>query len=1049
MVATTIAGRIVAASIERRTIVVLLALALLVVGSLQLDESEVDVLPEFLSPMVEVQTEALGLSATEVEQLVTVPLEANLLNGIAFLKSIESRSVPGLSSVVMTFEDGTDLLTARQLVQERLTQAHALPNVSRPPAMVQPLSSESRVMAIRISSENLSLIDLSVLARWTIRPRLMGVDGVANVSVWGNRERQLQVHVDPGRLPENDITLLDLVKTTGNAMWVSPLTFLEASTPGAGGFIDGPNQRIGVQHTLAINDAADLASIPIEGAPNLTIGDVADVVEGHQALIGDASFDDEPGLLLVVEKFPWANTVTTTEAVEATMAELAPGMTGVQVKSDLFRPASYVSDAISNLQMAAVAAMILLLVLLFGMFLDWRAALTAAFVLAISVIAAGVVLLLTGTTVNFMVAAGIVLAVSLMIEDIITSVSDARTVHAEAGDDPSTRPRAVATAVVSTRTTAAFALVAVAVLAAPVFAMEGAAGEFLPPIATSMMLGLIAAHVASLTVTPALYTALLSVGGGSAKHGRSALDGLREPFERAMTRVTSGVGVGLIAFVLLAIVAVAAVPGIDRDFVPRFQQTDLLISIDEAPGTGLEATQRVASRAATELETLPGVENVAVHVGRAILSDQIENVNVGELWVNLDPDADYDSTVDAVREVVEGYPGLGQPEVLSYANDRVAAVLQEDTDDTVVRVFGESPDVLAGVADDVATMAEGIDGVTSAKAQHPRVEPGIEIQVDLERAAAFELKPGDVRRAAATLLSGIEVGSYFQDQKVFEVIVWSAPEIRQNVTSVKNLLIDTPVGGQVALGLIADVTIAPNPTAIERDAVSRFIDVVVETDGRDRGDVMDDITAKVRADGLPLDYYVQVLDGRADTDGNRRLTIAVSLAALIAALLIVQAALRSWRLAFLAFLASATALAGGLVAMLVTSQDFSIGTAIGLFAIGGLTLRLALSLLGRYEALQLEEHVELGADLVVRGSGERLTPTLLTLLSVAAVMIPIVAIGSTAGVEIIRPMAITILGGLVTAAVVVLLGLPSIYAGWARAAVPHDALFGASPKAEV
>ncbi|MGH2722250.1 MAG: efflux RND transporter permease subunit, partial [Actinomycetota bacterium] len=320
---------IVGAGLRSRGLVVAGAVVLVIVGLTQLGRMPVDVLPEFGPTTVEVRTEALGLSAVEVEQLITAPMEQDLLNGVAFLDVIRSESVPGLSSIEMIFEPGTDLFRARQVVQERLTLAHgALPAVSKAPQMLQPLSSTSRVMMVRLSSRDLSLIDLSVLARWTVRPRLMGVPGVANVAIWGQRERQLQVLVDPNRLNELKVSLDQVLETTGNALWVSPLSFLEASTPGTGGFIDTPNQRLGIQHELPIRTAEDLARIPLEGCtsgvarplhvdavcppapagpgqaaaapgaappstavasgPQLRLGDVATIREDHQPLIGDA-----------------------------------------------------------------------------------------------------------------------------------------------------------------------------------------------------------------------------------------------------------------------------------------------------------------------------------------------------------------------------------------------------------------------------------------------------------------------------------------------------------------------------------------------------------------------------------------------------------------------------------------------------------------------------------------------------------------------------------------------------------------------------------------
>src|SRR6266542_4089855 len=350
---------IIRSSLNLRFLVVVLALALIVLGVGQLRTAPVDILPEFSQPYVEIQTEALGLSAPEVEQLVTLGLEQDLLNGVPWLDSIRSESLPGLSSILLVFEPGTDILRARQLVSERLAQAFALPHVSKPPNMIQPLSSSSRFMIVGLSSKNLSLIQMSVLARWTIGPRLMGVPGVANVAIWGQRDRQLQVQVDPKRLQENKVSMLQVLETTGNALWVSSLSFIEASTPGTGGFIDTANQRLGIRHLLPIITAEGLAQVPVEDS-TLRLGDVANVVEDHQPLIGDAITNDGPSILLVVEKFPGANTVEVSQGVEEALAAMKPGLTGIAVDSSIYRPASFVEQAISNLSLALIIGCVLL-----------------------------------------------------------------------------------------------------------------------------------------------------------------------------------------------------------------------------------------------------------------------------------------------------------------------------------------------------------------------------------------------------------------------------------------------------------------------------------------------------------------------------------------------------------------------------------------------------------------------------------------------------------------------------------------------------------------
>ena len=304
---------IVQSSLQFRYLVVVIAGVLMLVGLNRLREMPVDVLPEFSPPFVEIQTEALGLSAEEVEQMITVPMEQDLLAGVAWLDVIRSESVPGVSSVLIYFEPGTDLYRARQMVSERLAQAAVgIPHVSKPPAMIQPTSSASRFMVIGLSSEELSLVEMSVLARWTIAPRLLGVPGVANVAIWGNRDRQLQVLVDPEHLAAQGVSLEQVINTTGNALWVSSLSFLEASSPGTGGFIDTPNQRLGIWHVLPISSPEELAQVPVDDADGLVLSDVATVVEDHQPLIGDAVVNDAPNLMLVIEKLPGTNTLQVT-----------------------------------------------------------------------------------------------------------------------------------------------------------------------------------------------------------------------------------------------------------------------------------------------------------------------------------------------------------------------------------------------------------------------------------------------------------------------------------------------------------------------------------------------------------------------------------------------------------------------------------------------------------------------------------------------------------------------------------------------------------------
>src|SRR5919198_1653839 len=411
---------IVGTSLRFQRLVVAVAVGLMAFGFVQLRSTSVETLPEFGPVRVEVQVEALGLSAEEVENLLTNPIENEFFNGIPWLEKIESRTIPGLASMEMTFEPGTDPIRARQVVQERLTMAPALPQASsKPPLVVQPLSSTGRLMMIGLSSDQASLIDMSLLSRWTVVPRLLSVPGVANVEIWGFRDRQLQVQVDPAKLVAHSVTLDQVLRTSANALWVSPLTFVEASTPGTGGFVDSNNQRIEVQHNQPIKTAADLAKVTIQGAENrgLRLGDVADIVEDHQLLIGDAIVKDSPSLMLVVERFPGASVSTVTRDVEAALGELRPAIPGVEVDTTVYRPASFIDAMVANLTTTLLVGVILLVLLLGAFLFDWRTTLVSLGTIATSVAVTTLALSWFGVGLNMMSLAGLVIALAIVVDD--------------------------------------------------------------------------------------------------------------------------------------------------------------------------------------------------------------------------------------------------------------------------------------------------------------------------------------------------------------------------------------------------------------------------------------------------------------------------------------------------------------------------------------------------------------------------------------------------------------------------------------------------------
>ncbi len=1014
-------------SLKARVPVVVIAAALMFFAYSDVREMPVDTLPEFGPTTVEIQTEALGLSAAEVEQLITIPMEQDLLNGVAWLDVIRSKSVPGLSSIELIFEPGTDPFRARLAVQERVSQAKvALPGVSSPPQMLQPLSSTNRVMIVGVSSSELSPIEMSVLARWTIRPRLMGVEGVANVSIWGQRERQLQVLVDPAQLRDRGVSLLQVVETTANALWVSPLTFVEASTPGTSGFIDTPNQRLGIQHILPISSPDDLAQVNVEDT-SLRLGDVARVVEDHQPLIGDAVLSNGPGFLLVIEKFPEANTLDTTRGVEKAIDALRPGLSGLEFDTSVFRPATSIQRGLDDLEVAALVGLVVVVLALGLLFFQWRTALIGLAAVPLSLVTAGLLLYLLGETFNVIVLVGLVAALGLVIDDVVTDTQNAvqriRQQRLE-GSEKSTAA-IVLEASLEMRGAVIYAALITGAALVPVFFLDGLSGEFFPPLAVAYLLAVLTSMAVALTVTPALSVILLSIAP-PASHEPPIGRWLERNYGVVLSRFFNLPRPVLFAAIgLLIFVGLAAVPLLHRpSLLPSFHEDELLIHVDGPPGTSLPEMNRIANAVGGELRSIPGVRNVGGHVGRAIMSDQIVGVNSGELWVTIDPAADYESALSAIHEAVDGYPGLSLS-VVTYSDEKVKEGQTGSADDVTVRIYGEDLGVLRTKAKEVKRVLSGLDGIVDARVDLPAEEPTVEIQVDLAAAQRHGIEPGGVRRAAAAVLQGIVVGSFFEHEKVFEVVVRGAPETRESLTSIRELLIDKPDGGQVRLADVADVRIAPNPNVIEREAVSRRIDVAANVSGRSRGAVVRDVEQALQQVEFPLEYHATVLKPERQNPWDRLLLFAAFAA--MAIFLLLQAAFGSWRLAALAFFTLPIALAGGVLAALLAGGDVTIGSYAGFLTLLGIAARSGVVLINRYQSLRQNGDEPFGPGLVLRGAQERIAPVLMTALAIGPGLLALVLVGDPFGDEVMQPMALVILGGLVTSTLFSLFIVPALY----------------------
>ena len=1019
---------IIGTSLRSRLSLIAVAVAVIAVGIVRLGTLPVEALPEFMPTRVEVQTEAIGLSAEEVENLITNPMEQEFFNGMPWLDKIRSDSIPGLSSVEMIFEPGTDPMRARQVVQERLTMTPALPEVSKPPFVIQHVSSTSRLMMIGLSSRELSLIDLSVLAHWTIRPRLLAVPGVANVSVWGLRDRQLQVWVDPERLRRNGVSLDQIIATTGNALWASRLTFLEASTPGTGGFVDTANQRIEIQHTSPVKTAKDLAQVAVEGdLPRpLRLGNVAQVVEDHQPLVGDAMDGDAPGLMLVVERFPGTSVVDVTHEIDRTLDAMRPGLAGVDIDTGVFRPATFIETALGNLSKRLTLG--LLLALLLGVVLvGWRATLLYAAAILSSLAVAVLVLSLLGVSLNLMIVAGLVMALAIVIDDAVVDVAGIR--RRLGGDRPDGQREPAGGAILAGALELRRPLMVATVIAVlsvlPVLVVGQVTGLFLRPLALSYALAILASMLVALTVTPALALVLYS-GAAPGRLGSAPLRWLEARYTPLLARLVHRPVRLYAAVALLMVTAVVVLPLlVGRSLVPTLRDRDLLIHWQAAPGTSLTEMNRITARASRELRTIPGVRDVGVHVGRASTSDMVVGVSEGDFWISIDPRADYDATATAVKRVAGAYPGL-RPEVLTYPDQRLRQVAATGTQaPLVVRVYGNDYGVLRAKAQEILQLVAGVNGVTGPSVRLPALEPAVEVEVSVTKAARYGIKPGDIRRAAAHVLSGTIAGTLFEEQKVFDVVVWGMPGKRDSLTDIHQLLIDTPSGRQVRLDDVADVRIRPNPMDIKHDAVSRYVDVVADVRGRSLGSVTQEVQGLLRQVTFPLEHHSEVLGDFAQQQRDRRRALSWFLAAGIATFFLLQACFASWRLAWLLFLLLPVAMAGGVLAAALAGNAMSTVALMGLLAVLAIAVRGGILQIRQYQDLEREGGT--GADVVLRGARQRLGPTITAAVATALALAPLLVLGSGPGLEIAQPLATVMLGGLVTTTLVNLFVLPVLY----------------------
>jgi CzcA family heavy metal efflux pump len=1029
----------------RYLVLALPAMVMMYFGFEQLGKMPVDVFPEFAPPMVEIQTPCLGLSSEEVESLVTVPLE-QVLAGVPDLEVIRSKSVEQLSAIKMYFKPGVDLFLARQLVNERIiTVTPTLPRWASPPVMLPPLSATSRMMKIGISSKTRSVMDLSMIAYWTIRQRLLRVPGVANVAIWGERLQMLNVNVVPQLLRKHKVTLNEVMEATADALDVGLFQFSEGHHVGTGGWIETPNQRLQVRYVHPMVHKYDdvtpdaLAKVPVavRNGKQLFLRDVAEVVVDHQPMVGDAIINEGPGLLLIVEKFPWGNTLQVSRKVEKALDALRPGLPDVEIDSAIFRPATFIETAVRNLNKALIIAAVLVVLVLFVFLYEWRAALISCTAIPLSLMAAVMVFHFRGTTINTMVLAGLVIALGAVVDDAIVGVENiVRRLrqHRREGRRVAVG-RVILDASYEVRRAIFFATLIEVGALLPVFVMEGLSGAFFRPLALSYSVAIAASMVVALTVTPAMsYILLRNV---PLEQRESPITRwLQRGYDSLLRKIVGKPGAAYATVGVFLAAGIVTWPLLGQSLLPDFKERDFLMHWLTKPGTSWPEMQRITIQASKELRSIPGVRNFGAHIGQALIMDEVVGMYFGENWISVDPSVPYDATVHKIQATVDGYPGLYR-DVQTYLKERIREVLTGTSDAIVVRIYGRDLDVLTQKAAQVREALSKIDGIVDLHMSFQEKVPQVEVKVDLDRAQRVGLKPGDVRRVVTTLVALEEAGDVHIANRTYDVNVWSIPAARHSLSDVRSLPIDTPDGGQVRLEDVADIRIAPTPNVINREHLSRRMDVDANVRGRDLGSVYRDVEAVLAKIEFPHEYYPVLLGEYTERLAVQRKLLIFAIIAAIGIFFLLHTSFQSARLAAISFVLLPSALVGGVLAAWLGGGVISLGSIVGFLTVLGIAARNGILMINHFQHLEDFEGERFGRGLVVRGARERLAPILMTALTTALALLPLVFAGSVPGNEIEHPMAVVILGGLITATLVNLFVVPSLYLRFGAARERH------------
>ncbi|AQV92646.1 acriflavin resistance protein [Cupriavidus necator] len=1010
-------------SVRLRGIVFALACLLLGYGIYALYQTKLDVFPEFAPPLVTVQTEAPGLSSEQVEQLVTQRVE-NVLGGSIGLESMRSQSIQGVSVITLTFSEQTDILRARQLVVEQLaTLAGDLPAGVRTPKMTPLSSSTNVVLGIGLTSSTRSLMDLRSFAEWTLKPRLLSRAGVSDVGIYGGEVKQYQVQVDPQKLARLGLSLHDVVGATQRATGIR-----------GAGVMDTGNQRIVLNTVGQSTTAEQLGQVVLlqKNGAVVRLADIGKVVVGQEVPVSGANVQGKPGVVLMVSNQYRADTVSVTRNVEEALAALRPVLAAndIQLQPDLFRPANFIVASTDHLRTALMVGATLVIVVLFLFLFNVRTAFISATAIPLSLLTAIIVLHHFGVPLNTMTLGGLAIALGEVVDDAIIDVENIhRRLHENIRlGSPQSALQVVIHASTEVRSAVIYATFTVAVIFLPVLTLSGVAGKLFAPLGTAYILAIMSSLAVALTLTPALCYALLPQATEDAEEPK-VYQWLKTHYAAMLTHVERHWVMVVGAFASLVLMALATIPLYRLEFLPELREGHFITHMQAAPGTSLQESMRIGERICRALLAVPNVRTVAQRVGRTARGVDVFGPQYSELEIDLKPGLGAEAqeqTLAQLRSLLSGFPGLTFT-TQTFLTERVQETISGYTAPVIVNVFGPDLDVLDSLARQVSGTLNATPGASGVTLQAPPTLPQLSIRLRQDQLTRWGFAPLDVMEAIQTAYQGAEVAQVYEANAVSNVAVILAGEARRGPAQLGELPLRNADGLIVPLGRLADIAQTDGRYLIQHSGGQRLQTVTAQVNGQSVGQFVEEAQRRIAtAVKLPKGYYI-VFSGEAQAQARaqRDLAMYFGIAAVVICLL-VYLALRSWRGLLLVLTNLPFALVGGALTVFATGGLLSLGSMVGFVTLFGITLRNSIMLISHYQHLVNVEGHSWSLDTATLGAKERLAPILMTALVTGLGLLPLALQSGEPGNEVEGPMAIVILGGLLTSTVLNLLILPTL-----------------------